>query len=418
VDLRRATGTEPAVIRRAAWTTVAFLWITYVLNYTDRQVVFSIFPVLKSELRFSDAQLGLIGTVFNWVYSLSMPVAGRFSDLARRERVILASVALWSLATVGTGLSRSVGAFLFWRGVVGVTESLYVPAALGVIAVLHPGTTRSRAFSVHGTAQFTGIVLGGWFGGWMAEHTGWRTGFQLLGMAGAAWVVILAAYLHRFPPMKSTPASTPAKPLDIFRSRCYTALFVTFFAFCAMLWVIYAWLPDFLYERFHLSLAQAGLTATLYLQVSCSAGILAGGALADFIVPRHRAARFYVLVGGLLAACPFTWLIFTAQSLALMKLAALGFGTCAGVMIANIFAAAYDVVAERNYGFSNGTLNMAGGLAGGAAILSVGVWKASLGIDGLMAWAAAVTALLGIALAMVVWRWFGRDREQALAETT
>ena len=174
---------------------VAFLLLTYVLNYTDRQAVFSIFPVLKSELRFSDAQLGLVGTVFNWVYSLSMPVAGRVTDLVRRDRIILASVALWSLATVGTGMSRSVGASLFWRAVVGVTESLYVPATLGVIAVLHPGVTRSRAFSVHATAQFTGIVLGGWFGGWMAEHIGWRTGFYLLGASGVAWVMVLGAYL-------------------------------------------------------------------------------------------------------------------------------------------------------------------------------------------------------------------------------
>ena len=59
----------------------------------------------------------------------------------------------------------------------GVTESLYFPAALGIIAVFHPGPTRSRALGIHQTAQFAGIILGGWYGGWAAEHIGWRVGF-------------------------------------------------------------------------------------------------------------------------------------------------------------------------------------------------------------------------------------------------
>ncbi|MBI1790426.1 MAG: MFS transporter [Acidobacteria bacterium] len=149
---------------RRPWTIVAFLWAAYLINYVDRQSVFSILPVLERELGFTPTQLGLIGSIFIWVYSLCSPLAGRLADRVRLDRLIPASLLLWSLATLATGLSRSVEALLFWRGVIGVTEGLYFPAALAAIGAAHPGPTRSRAISIHGSAQFAGIVAGGWFG--------------------------------------------------------------------------------------------------------------------------------------------------------------------------------------------------------------------------------------------------------------
>ncbi|MBV9223879.1 MAG: MFS transporter, partial [Acidobacteriaceae bacterium] len=116
------------------WSVVAVLWGAFVLNYIDRQIVFSLFPVLTRDLHFSAVQLGSIGTVFTWSYSLSMPVAGRIADIVRRDRLIAASLVLWSIATCGTGTAASVPMFLFWRAVMGVTESLFMPAALSVIA--------------------------------------------------------------------------------------------------------------------------------------------------------------------------------------------------------------------------------------------------------------------------------------------
>src|SRR5580704_12802281 len=176
---------------RLAWATVALLWFAYLLNYVDRQAVFSIFPVLRSDLGFSDLQLGLVGTLFIWVYSLCMPLAGRLADAVRRDRLVIGSLILWSLATLGTAASTSARTFLFWRAVMGVTESVYVPAALATIAALHPGRTRSRALAIHSTAQFGGIIAGGWYGGWAADHIGWRRGFALVAIAGAAYALVL-----------------------------------------------------------------------------------------------------------------------------------------------------------------------------------------------------------------------------------
>lgn len=406
---------NPAPPPARAWRVVGLLWFTFLINYVDRQVVFSIFPPLRSQLRFTETQLGLIGSIFTWVYSMSMPLAGRLADLWPRRRLVLMSLILWSLATLGIGSSVSVGVFLLWRAAMGVTEALYLPAALGLIAAWHGASTRSKALALHATAQLAGIALGGWYGGWSAETVGWRNGFFLLAGVGLGWAVVLARLLPA-PPASARPSSrAPGAAWEIFRSRCYVALAFAFFFFCAELWMLYAWLADFVYGKFGLSLAQSGFTATFYLQGGSAVGVLAGGALADAVARRRSAGRFYTAGAGVLLSAPLAYATFASETLAAMKLAAAGFGAVAGLMIANIFAAAYDVIAERNYGFGAGVLNFVGGLSAGASILLTGMLKQRLGVETLMGWAATAAGISAALLLLATSAWFDRDRQRLLA---
>src|ERR1035438_1333861 len=178
------------------WATVALLWVAFALNYIDRQIIFSIFPVLRSQLGFTDAQLGLAGSAFGWIYAISMPLGGMLADRWSRSRMIVSSLILWSVATVGSGLSGSFASFLFWRAAMGLTEALYFPAAVSLIASVHSGATRSRALGIHQSAQMIGIVIGGAYGGWMADHAGWRTAFLSLGCAGIGYALFLGRQLR------------------------------------------------------------------------------------------------------------------------------------------------------------------------------------------------------------------------------
>lgn len=397
-----------------AWRVVGLLWFTFLINYVDRQVVFSIFPPLRRDLRFTETQLGLIGSIFTWVYSLSMPLAGRLADLLPRRRIVLASLILWSLATLGTGSSVSVGVFLLWRAAMGITEALYVPAALGLIAAWHGAATRSKALAVHATAQLAGIAVGGWYGGWSAETIGWRNGFFILAGLGLAWAAVLARALPGPPAGAAVAPGARAASWEIFRSRCYVALACVFFAFCAELWMLYAWLPDFVHGKFGLSLTESGFTATFYLQGGSAVGVLAGGALADAAARRWAAGRFYTAGAGVLLSAPLAYATFASETLPAMKLAAACFGAVAGLMIANIFAAAYDVIAERNYGFGAGVLNFVGGLSGGASIFLTGLLKHRLGVETLMAWAATAAGILAALMLLATAAWFARDRQRLL----
>jgi MFS family permease len=363
---------------------VAFLAGAFILNYVDRQVVFSIFPLLRRDLGFSDAQLGAAGTLFTWTYSLVMPVSGRLADIFPRAKLVILSLLLWSIATLATGLSTSVGLFLASRIAMGLCESLYVPAAIGLIAQAHSGPTRSRALSIHGFAQYTGITLGGWYGGWAADHIGWRRGFATLAALGILYAGALAWGFRNHTAARVTAEKHGTSGMNLFHSSPYLSLCALFLSFCAMLWTLYAWLPVFIYERYGLSLMQTGLTATIYLQVSSATGVLLGGVAGDLLSRRYSAGRLQIVIWGLLSCAPFALATFAVHSLALLKLSACGFGLFAGFLMANIFSALYDVVGAKAYGLATGVMNAIGGLGAGSAILAAGIWKQALGIERLM----------------------------------
>ncbi|MFN3325016.1 MAG: MFS transporter [Bryobacteraceae bacterium] len=390
---------------------VALLWVALALNYIDRQMVFSIFPALKAELQFTDVQLGLIGSIFTWVYSLCMPVAGRLADRFRRDRMIILSLILWSAATAGCGLAGSVTAFLIWRAVMGITESLYYPAAVGVIASTHSAKTRSRALGIHQSAQLFGIIAGGWYGGWMADHWGWRTGFTLAAGAGVLYSLVLARGL---PANRAEPETESVNPFQagaaLFRGRCYLALSAAFFAFCAMLWIFYAWLPNHLVERFGLSMTDSGLRATLFVQLSCAAGVVAGGFLADKLSPTLPPARYYTAAAGILLSAPFGYLTFAAESLTMATLFSSAYGLTSGLMVANVFAAAFDVIGKKNFGLASGVLNMIGGIAASILIFAAGIAKNTIGFSGLLQYVAAACVLIALVLIAVARRHYLHER--------
>ena len=395
---------------KRAWSVVGLLWIAFLINYLDRQVVFSILPVLARELGFSKTQLGLTGTVFTWVYCLAMPFAGRLADVVRRDRLVIGSILLWSLATLGTGLSGSVTTFLGSRAAMGVTEALFMPAALGLIANVHRGATRSRALAVFATGQFVGIALGGWFGGWAADHVGWRVGFYSLAALGFAYAVLLWAAFRKQSELPEAGKPPESRPIDIIKSKSWLALAAAFFTFCAMLWILLAWLALFIHERFGLTLTTSGFTATIFLQAGSAAGTVAGGFLGDRAASFVPGGRLRVGAAGLFACTPFAWFAMDTTSLQATEVCSAAFGLFGGLFMANLYAGAYDVVSERNYGIAAGALNLVGGFAGGAGVLLTGMLSPALALTFIIRFAAIAAAVMAIVQFTVVGRQFQADR--------
>ena len=168
------------------WLLVAFLWVVALLNYLDRQVIFTLFPLLRADLGLTNIELGLLSTVFLWVYAILSPFTGFLADRFGRERLIIVSLFVWSAVTWATALSHSVGALLLARGVMGLSEACYLPAALALINDHHDDRTRSRASGLHQSGIYFGAIAGGTLGGWMGERLGWRMVFMVLGAAGCS----------------------------------------------------------------------------------------------------------------------------------------------------------------------------------------------------------------------------------------
>ena len=249
---------------RYAWVLVALLWVVGMLNYLDRQVIFSLFPPLKVEFQVSDTRLGLLSAAFLWIYGLFSLPGGYLADRFSRKGVIIFSLAVWSLVTWATAHVGSFSQLLAARALMGVSEACYLPAALALIAGHHGERTRSLATGLHQSGLYTGVILGGALGGWMGERYGWRSAFTLLGVAGVVYAVVAFFGLEG---KASQPATAPsetgasgdklnflASARELFSLRSFLFLGAANSLAAIAFWIVYTWLPTYLYERFQMSL--------------------------------------------------------------------------------------------------------------------------------------------------------------------
>ncbi len=372
------------------WLLVLLLWVAGLLNYLDRQVIFSLFPLIRSDLNLTDAQLGWTSSSFLWVYACASPLSGYLADRFGRSRLIVWSLALWSVVTFLTGRATSLTELLFARAAMGASEALYLPAALALIAGYHPESTRSRATGLHYSGMYAGIVLGGFGGAWIGARYGWRTAFTILGAAGLIYSLVLPRFL-REPSAESKQERAPWG--DLLKIRALWLMIAVFVATSAANWLVYTWMPLYLFERFHLSLENAGFQATFWLQIGSVVGIAVGGLAADWWAKRNPSGRAWLQALGLLAAAPFLFLAGFSSSMVLVAVGLFVFGVGRGIFDSNAMPVLCSHVPEnlRSTGF--GFLNFAGVMAGGVMATLAGYLKAKLGIGLLVQSAGAVLLL-------------------------
>lgn len=393
---------------RTAGVLVAFMWFAYFLNYCDRQAVFAMFPSLKADLKMSDAQLGYVGAVFLWVYAFGCPVSGYLGDRFSKRLLVVLSLIVWSIVTIGTGLVASGAMMLAMRAAMGVSESLYMSSAVALTANAYTAEKRSRAVSMLMTGQIAGTVVGSWFGGWMADRGQWREAFFILGSVGVLYALPYFTFLRQV----GEPAPEPGARLSfasLGRSRTFLLLCVVFPVFVFGLWLLYGWLPAFLHDKFALNQADAAFNATAFLQTATFIGILSGGMIADKLHLRVKAARFWLIVAGLALSAPCIHLLGNSDTLLVTRIAATGFGLFSGLFIANIFPAAFDVVSADARATAVGLLNFCGAIMSGFATLFGGMWKQTLGIDRLLSFTAVGYLIAGAAIVLGIRFLFARD---------
>jgi MFS family permease len=384
------------------WLLVALLWVVALLNYLDRQVIFSLFPLLQQDLHATDIELGLTSTVFLWVYGLLSPFAGYLADRFGRGRMIIAGLFVWSLVTWLTGMARSTNELLIARALMGISEACYLPAALALIVESHPERSRSLAAGVHQSGLYTGMILGGAWGGWMGDHYGWRPVFTILGLFGIAYFVVVWLALRNVDRGSAAAATEPRFLLSmkaLVKLPGFLLLTVVFTAFAVQNWIVYTWLPVYLYERFGMSLTNAGFTATFYIQVAGFAGILAGGWMADRWSRTSPRGRLLTQLLGLAIGAPFLFLIGFTASFPLLVIALIAYGLGRGFYDANTMPVLSQIARPDLRATGYGIFNMAGCVAGGVAAAAAGSLKAVIGLSV----AFQVSAAILLAGAALLW---------------
>jgi MFS family permease len=380
------------------WRIVAMLWCISFFNYADRQAIFSVFPLLEREMHLTPVQLGLLGSGFAWVYGLAAPLAGMVVDRARRKTVILGGLHAWSLICVATVLSRNFTHLFLFRAAEGLGETFYFPASTSLISDYHVSLTRSRALGFHQTAVYMGTIGGGFFAGLIAESYGWRWSFVVFGGLGVLLGFVLTRFLIEPPrgaadPPDRAPVAQPFRAASaalgfgafvrlVGRTPTLLCLLGAFMCANFVAVVLLSWMPKFLYDRFHMGLAMAGLTATVFVQLASMAGAPVGGWLADAWHRQSPRGRMAVQTVGVLGGAPFVVLCGITASVTTLIVSLTLWGFFKGLYDANIFASVFDVVPPEARGRAAGFMNMIGWLAGGgSAPVAIGLIaeRASLG---------------------------------------
>jgi sugar phosphate permease len=405
------------------WVVVAMLWCISFFNYADRQAIFSVFPLLEKELGLSMVQLGLLGSAFAWVYGLSGFFAGFVVDRVSRKKAILGGLYTWSIICMSTALTRGFNALFALRAAEGLGETIYYPAAVSLVSDYHGKKTRSRALGIHQTSVYGGTIAGGFFAGLIGQHYGWRWSFIVFGGLGVLLGFVLSRFLREPRRGQADLAESETTSASLTLGQFFKLLGKTPTMLCLMgaficsnfvAVVLLTWMPKFLYDRFHMGLAVAGLTATIFVQLASVLGSLFGGWLADFLRTKTPRGRVLVQATGVLCGAPFVAWCGITRSVTSVVIALTLWGFFKGMYDANIFASMFDVVRPEARGTAAGFLNSVGWLGGGgSAPVVIGFIAADRGLSAGITLASTVY-LLACALLLIAAVFFVKNDSERM----
>lgn len=298
---------------------LALLLTVNLLNYIDRQALYAVFPLIKSDLQLSDTALGFLGSAFMLCYMLAAPFFGRLGDRANRARMAAGGLVVWSLATMLSGMASSYRMLLVARSLVGVGEASFGTVSPGLVADFFPREKRGRMLSLFFLAIPVGSALGYLLGGQLGLAFGWQRAFLLVGLPGL--MLALPLYFLSEPRQNNDPAGSSAteKLLPELRrflsNRTYLYATLSMAAMTFALGGLAQWAPSFLNRGFGLDVARGSMLFGMITVVSGIIGTLAGGWLGDRFQRRTPAGYLYVSAAGFLLGVPAMILALTTSNL-------------------------------------------------------------------------------------------------------
>lgn len=368
------------------WGVVGLLWVVALLNYMDRQMLSTMQEAMKAdivELNKAEA-FGALMAVFLWIYGFMSPVAGMISDRLNRKWLVVGSLFVWSAVTYLMGYADSFQELYWLRALMGISEALYIPSALSLIADWHQGKSRSLAIGVHMTGLYVGQAIGG-FGATVAAMFSWHTTFHWFGIIGIAYSVVLMLMLHENPSrvtVSNKPLEAPsAKKNSLFSG--FSVLFSTWtfwiilFYFAAPSlpgWATKNWLPTLFAESLNIPMSEAGPISTITIAVSSFIGVILGGVLSDRWVQKNLRGRVYTGAIGLGLTIPALMLLGYGHNFLAVVGAGLLFGVGFGIFDANNMPILCQFVSAKHRGTAYGIMNMTGVFAGAAVTQLLGKW--------------------------------------------
>lgn len=366
------------------WLVVALLWVVALLNYMDRQMLSTMQEAMKAdiaELNKAEA-FGALMAVFLWIYGIVSPFAGIVADRVSRKWLVVGSLFVWSAVTFLMGYADSFRQLYWLRAFMGISEALYIPSALSLIADWHEGKSRSLAIGVHMTGLYFGQAVGG-FGATLAALLSWQAAFHWFGIVGVAYSVVLMLLLFENPKhgIDTVPSHQTTRKASVFQGLGVVfstwAFWVILFYFAVPSlpgWATKNWLPTLFAENLGIPMSSAGPLSTITIAVSSFVGVLFGGWLSDRWVQHNLRGRVFTSAIGLGMTIPALLLLGMGHSLFAVVGAGLLFGVGYGMFDANNMPILCQFISAKYRATAYGLMNMTGVFAGALVTQVLGKW--------------------------------------------
>ncbi|HPF04125.1 MAG TPA: MFS transporter [Bacteroidales bacterium] len=357
------------------WLVVGLLWGVALLNYMDRQMLSTMKSAIMTDIHELEKaeNFGRLMAVFLWIYGFASPLAGLIADRVNRKWLIIGSLGVWSFVTLAMGYATSFNQLYALRAVMGLSEALYIPAGLALIADYHRGNTRSLAVGIHMTGLYTGQALGG-FGATVAHNWSWQTAFHSFGFIGIAYSLVLVFFLteNRDRETENTYSRAPSAGLQSISKSLGMLLgtisfWVILFYFAVPSfpgWAIKNWLPTLFSDTLNIDMSAAGPLSTIVIATSSFIGVISGGILADRWIMKNLKGRIYTGAIGLTLTVPALFLTGFGNSLPGVVSGGILFGIGFGMFDANNMPILCQFVSPRHRAAGYGLMNMTGVFAG------------------------------------------------------
>jgi ACS family D-galactonate transporter-like MFS transporter len=374
--------------KKYPWIVVALLWVVALLNYMDRQMLSTMKPSMQIDIQElqSATNFGYLMAIFLWIYGFMSPVSGMIADRLNRKWLIVGSLFVWSAITFAMGFAQTFDQLYWLRALMGISEALYIPAGLSLIADYHSSKTRSLAVGIHMTGLYMGQALGG-FGATIAAEFSWQNAFISFGLIGVVYSVVLILFLrekkaggaatetlaseaaastaHLNSAAKSFNRESLFKGLATLFSNISFWVILFYFAVPSLPgWGVKNWLPTLFSENLGIEMSQAGPLSTITIAASSFLGVIFGGILSDKWVQKNIRGRVYTSAIGLAMTIPALLLIGLGSSMIHLVGAVFFFGFGYGMFDANNMPILCQFISSKHRATAYGLMNMTGVFAG------------------------------------------------------
>ena len=367
------------------WMVVGLLWVVALLNYMDRQMLSTMRDAMALDISELESKImfGKVMAAFMWIYGFMSPISGIVADRVNRKWLIVVSLGVWSTVTLLMGYATSYEQVYWLRALMGVSEALYIPAALSLIADYFTGKQLSLAIGIHLTGLYMGQAIGG-FGAFVAEHLSWQSTFHWFGIVGIVYAFVLMVFLYE---KRSETAAEKAEdkklPLgtvlknNVAAIKSSLGMLLTNIAFWTIIfffasssipgWATKNWLPTLFSDSLNVEMSVAGPIATITIAFASFIGVMVGGPMADKWSKTNLKGRIYTSAIGLAMMIPSLVLMGFGTTFIAAIGAGMLFGLGYGLFDANNMPILCQFVPDRSRATAYGMMNMTGLFIGALA---------------------------------------------------